>query len=218
MIKPNQWKNVPEDKKEKLLSASIEEFAEYGFEKASTNRIIKKAEISKGLLFHYFGNKKTLYLATLDLVTEKLNREFNNRLGEKNSRDIFDKILIFSKIKLFLHSQYPLEYRMIMEAYLNIPESLKEELTARYEEIYKTGYLSFINDIDYSKFNSTIDHKKAVGYIWLAVEGFSNKYMQTYKERKEDLIKDMPLILTELEEFLNMLKNGFYPAPTTRDD
>ena len=49
------------EKKNRIINSAIEEFSKYPFNKASTNNIVKNAEISKGLLFHYFGNKKELY-------------------------------------------------------------------------------------------------------------------------------------------------------------
>ena len=36
------------------------EFAQSGFEKASTNEIVKRSNISKGSLFNYFNSKKDL--------------------------------------------------------------------------------------------------------------------------------------------------------------
>ena len=46
------FENLPEDKKKRIIEASIEEFAKKGYEKASTNNIVKTAGISKGILFH----------------------------------------------------------------------------------------------------------------------------------------------------------------------
>ncbi|WP_108026186.1 TetR/AcrR family transcriptional regulator [Melghirimyces profundicolus] len=37
------------------MEAAIGSFAEHRYSKGSTNRIIQKSGISKGLLFHYFG-------------------------------------------------------------------------------------------------------------------------------------------------------------------
>ena len=47
-----------EEKKQKIYQAALEEFVEHGYQNASTNRITQRAGISKGLLFHYFKNKK----------------------------------------------------------------------------------------------------------------------------------------------------------------
>ena len=45
---------MDEEKKQKIINASIEEFSK-GYSLASTNEIVRKAGVSKGLLFHYFG-------------------------------------------------------------------------------------------------------------------------------------------------------------------
>lgn len=42
------------------------EFCEYGFEKASLNRIITRACESKGRTYHYFADKGALFCATLE--------------------------------------------------------------------------------------------------------------------------------------------------------
>ncbi|MHA1984599.1 MAG: TetR/AcrR family transcriptional regulator [Candidatus Hodarchaeales archaeon] len=54
-------KQIPKDKKERIITAGIKEFAEKGYALASTNRICQNAGISKGLLFHYFETKKQFY-------------------------------------------------------------------------------------------------------------------------------------------------------------
>lgn len=60
--------------------AGVSEFAEYGYENSSTNRIVKKAGISKGSLFKYFPTKEDFYFYVLDEITAELN----SSLEEKN--------------------------------------------------------------------------------------------------------------------------------------
>mgnify|MGYP001006429114 FL=1 len=60
---------IDEQKRQRVIRASIEEFAK-GYEVASTNEIVRKAGISKGLLFHYFGNKKNLYMSVFREVVQ----------------------------------------------------------------------------------------------------------------------------------------------------
>ena len=40
--------NLPDEKRQTIINAAIEEFAEYGLENASTNRIVANSGISKG--------------------------------------------------------------------------------------------------------------------------------------------------------------------------
>lgn len=50
----SKFLNLDSEKQNRILNAAINEFAEKGYENASTNEIVKDAGISKGLLFHYF--------------------------------------------------------------------------------------------------------------------------------------------------------------------
>ena len=52
------FKNIDIEKRDRIINSALEEFSKNRFEKASTNNIVKNANISKGLLFHYFANKK----------------------------------------------------------------------------------------------------------------------------------------------------------------
>ncbi|MCS4470020.1 TetR/AcrR family transcriptional regulator [Clostridium botulinum] len=87
----NNLKNIPKDKKEAILEAALEEFAIGGYENASTNKIVEKASISKGLLFHYFGNKKGLFIYVYNYYLEFLKRELYIKVDTKE-RDILERV------------------------------------------------------------------------------------------------------------------------------
>ncbi|MBG0763851.1 MAG: helix-turn-helix transcriptional regulator [Tissierellales bacterium] len=55
--------NIDEKKKIKIINSAMEEFSKNSYDKASTNRIVEKAGISKGSLFKYFESKKKLFLS-----------------------------------------------------------------------------------------------------------------------------------------------------------
>ena len=55
------FNELDKSKQDKIIESAIKEFAEYGYEEGSTNRIVKDCGISKGSLFKYFENKEELY-------------------------------------------------------------------------------------------------------------------------------------------------------------
>ncbi|WP_186785997.1 TetR/AcrR family transcriptional regulator [Paenibacillus agilis] len=55
------FERLPQEKQDKIFQAALSEFAAYGFDAASTNRIVKQAGIPKGSLFQYFGDKESLF-------------------------------------------------------------------------------------------------------------------------------------------------------------
>lgn len=63
--------NLPDDKRERILNAAIDEFAEYYYHKASITRIVNNAEIAKGSFYQYFQDKKDLFKHVVEKIGEK---------------------------------------------------------------------------------------------------------------------------------------------------
>lgn len=55
------FENLPDEKRERVLSEATREFADHGYHQASVNRIVSRLGIAKGSLFKYFGNKQGLF-------------------------------------------------------------------------------------------------------------------------------------------------------------
>ena len=52
-------------RRRQIVHAAAHVFAEHGFEAASTAKICKAAGVSTGALFHYFANKREIFVAVL---------------------------------------------------------------------------------------------------------------------------------------------------------
>src|ERR1700685_3611147 len=63
-----------------VLSAAVTEFAKSGYAGTSTDAIAKRAGISQPYLFRLFGTKKDLFIATLNLVDDRIVRELTNAI------------------------------------------------------------------------------------------------------------------------------------------
>ncbi len=57
--------NIPAEKREKILSVALNEFATKGFENANINTIAQKAGISVGSIYKYFDSKADLFSTTV---------------------------------------------------------------------------------------------------------------------------------------------------------
>lgn len=207
----DKFESLPDEKKQRILDACIEEFALYGYDKASTNSIVKKADISKGILFHYFGNKKTLFLYIFDYCINKLvNRYYS--MKEIEPKDIFERIMWSSIVKMKAFHEEPHMTKLILLAISNMPKSLEPELTQRYNDIYEKNMPQFFQDIDTSKFRTDIDSQKAIELIMMCADGISNRYLQKYKNRPVDeVFNDAEKIMKDFNECMEILKFGIYP-------
>ncbi len=63
--------NLAEEKRQRILEITIDEFAAYGYQNASISRIVEKAEIAKGSFYQYFEDKKDLFKYVITVAGEK---------------------------------------------------------------------------------------------------------------------------------------------------
>jgi AcrR family transcriptional regulator len=67
-----RFNKLPVEKRTKLLDIAAQEFAKYGFEDASVNRILEQAHMSKGAAYYYFEDKVDLFCTVIQYAMERL--------------------------------------------------------------------------------------------------------------------------------------------------
>ncbi len=99
--------NLSEEKKERIINAALEEFSLQSFSDASITNIVKKAEISRGSFYQYFGNKENLYNYLVHHLYTIHRGDLLNILIQ-NSGNLYDSLLSFfnSYIDELVHSNY----------------------------------------------------------------------------------------------------------------
>ena len=204
------FENLPEDKKKRIIDASTDEFAKNGYKKASTNNMVKAASISKGILFHYFGSKKNLYLYIVDYITKYMIEKFY-KTNDYPSDDIFERLLQRGMLKLKMAYDDPLMYELLYGAFVNTPDELKRDIQERYKKLYAQNAQRFYKELDTSKFRKDINPQKAVELIIIFLDGMNNKYINTYKNRSPGAaLIEIEKITEEAKEYFEMLKKGIY--------
>ena len=162
----NSIQHISNEKRKAILEASIEEFSLRGYRNASTNNIVKKAGTSKGILFHYFTNKKTLYLFVIDQLVCYFAEKCLESDYAQNS-DVFERIIKWNEKILNIEYNDPVEFKFAVSILLNIPDDIMRELTSKYKDLYRRYYMYFIKDIDTSKFREGLDPNRVFVYISL---------------------------------------------------
>ncbi|SDW56025.1 transcriptional regulator, TetR family [Marininema mesophilum] len=202
--------NMPPNKREAVLQAAIEEFAERGYEQGSTNRIIQQSGISKGLLFHYLGSKKNVYLFALDYCIQYYVDHIYAKIDDP-SPDIIQRILQISLLKTRMYSSTPVMYRMVVTAFVDTPPELNEEMTARNEKLYEDHFQRLMLDgIDFTCFRKEVDVQKGIELLFSAMEVMSKKLMDSYLEKEDRGLGDMEKFHEELKEYLEIFRYGLY--------
>ena len=204
----SKFLNLKPDKQMRIINAAIREFAQKGYENASTNQIVKEADISKGILFHYFKNKKDLFLFLYDFAVDTLKEDYFEKL-DTTSRDIFERLRQVSVYKLGIVGRYPEIYNFLMAAHFEESAEVRHDIAKRDNELLAKGYGKVYENIDFSLFKEGVDIKKAIEIISWSVEGFAMKEQEKLKH-SVDLEKDYQSILAGFDPYLDMLKKSFY--------
>ncbi len=200
--------SLDEEKQDRIINAAITEFAKKGYGKASTNEIVKEANISKGLLFHYFKSKKDLFLFLYDYFTELLTKEFYEKF-DLTEKDIFTRLKNLMVIKMQLINKHPEIMNFMIAANYEESAEIRAELENRKNEMLTSSYQKIFDNIDVSKFKEGIDIKRAMSTIIWTFEGFRNQEVEKAK-LAGDSQNDFTEAFAEIDFYIELLRKSFY--------
>lgn len=190
------------------MRAAVEEFAARGYEMASTNAITARAGISKGLLFHYFGSKKNLYVQILREIVGREVERFKRTLPELHP-DIVERLFQISLYKHKIVREDPVAARFLATV-LQAPEEVKPEVAILFREMEASSARTRTEGVDTTRFRPGIDPTKAVTLINLCVEGLGGLYARRVGPETVDKPEAIEAMLQEMREYLDLLKFGIY--------
>ena len=90
---------LPVQKQEAILNAGFCVFSQNSYKKSPTSEIADAAGISKSLLFHYFYNKRELYLFLWEKCAQ-ITMEALEKSGCYEQTDLFDSMNLGLQAKI----------------------------------------------------------------------------------------------------------------------
>lgn len=201
--------DLKKDKQDRIINGALKIFALNGYKKASTDEVVKEAGISKGLLFHYFGNKQGLYAFIYEYSARYISLELT-RVVAGTKQDFFGFFKQIEEAKLQVMKRYPY-LQMFLDAieYEDKEEALIE-IRARSSiliEIYKR-----VKDkMDTSALKPETDVDKLVSMIQIIVVELTRKQFQQNGSKNPDLL------YLEICGYLDLLQLNFYKEVKERE-
>ncbi|KXZ39368.1 transcriptional regulator, TetR family [Alkalithermobacter thermoalcaliphilus JW-YL-7 = DSM 7308] len=96
------------EKRDELIKVAIDEFGENGYDKASLNNILKKANISKGTFYYHFKNKEELYIYLVEMLIQEKKKFFiENVDANVFAKDIFTIFIELGKAGIKFAKENP---------------------------------------------------------------------------------------------------------------
>lgn len=202
-LKEHKIMNLDYKKRKRIINAALEEFT-LGYAQASTDQIVQKANISKGLLFHYFGTKKKLFFFLYSYALDIIGGEFN--LTDSKSKDYIKNLWDLSLKSRKLIEKYDRIYNFLAAAHLILLNEFPNNEIAEENpvEVIKKKYKS---RADKNLFKESVDAKRALDIIEWTVDGYSKELSKRYSNI--DDIQYLSSKETEFIEIENDLKSYF---------
>ncbi|MBR0163337.1 MAG: TetR/AcrR family transcriptional regulator [Lachnospiraceae bacterium] len=161
--------DLRKEKQDRIMGAAMEVFAQCGYEHASTDDMVKRAHISKGLLFHYFGSKLGLYTFLYDYSVRFMTMQFARTIPE-GERDYFRLQEYLLEAWSDAMRQYPYIRLFLMGADEETDEEALKEITDK-----RDAYSQTLSDIaaryDEKPFKRDAPVEMVSNMVWYALAG-----------------------------------------------
>lgn len=171
----NQEKQT--QKYKKILQSGYKQFALLGYEKTTIDGILKEANISKGLFYHHFQNKKDLFLHLYQVAAKEVIKQTKMLMTQNEKKDFFDFVKEYMKIQFMYGKEYP--YCMLFlkkaeeentEIYSEVQKMMKQTISQRYQMI--------MQGLDYGRLKKDISPQQAIQIVMWISMGFTNQILK----------------------------------------
>ncbi|MBS5522330.1 MAG: TetR/AcrR family transcriptional regulator [Clostridiales bacterium] len=198
-----QFLRLPEEKRVKIINAAMEIFAKNDYPHASTDLIAAKAGISKGSLFYYFSNKKSLYLYLIN-YTEELTKGLILDDAFWKITDFFDLLTYTSAKKAEVLKRNPYFMDFSIRAFYSRGETVSEETNHYVQSSISQIFPRYFKNIRFDKFKENVDPREIMDMlIWI-----SDGYIHQMKCQGKAL--DMDDLMEHFERWSQILKTTAY--------
>jgi len=193
--------NLKREKQDRFINASLKIFSENGYQKASTDDIVREAGISKGLLFHYFGSKLGLYEFVYNYSTKLLMMEYSGNVSSEGM-DFFElqKQMEVSKKNIMISYPYMNVFvgKAFREESFEVLSVVADSMD-QYSECLAQTYAK----ADISRFKEGIDPSAILKMSIFVADGVLNEQFQNGRI-------DPDAYYEEVVSYLDVLKENLY--------
>lgn len=184
--------------KDKLLEVAFNEIYENGYKSTTVDKILKKAKMNKGSMYHFFKSKKELTLAVIDMhVSKYIEDKYSVLL--KNDESIIDNLIELVKNKNTYNFTYGCRLNNLVQELSSCDEEFKlalEKVYFRFERIIELVLQKAIDKSEISHPNV----KDLAIFVVASIEGC----LCTAKKSSSSGIYIS--CISQLEYYLNSLK------------
>ena len=195
--------SLPEARQDLIRNSAMVEFGANTFKKTSADSIAKRAGVSKGLLFHYFKDKRELYLYLFHYALEVCIKKYMMITYDFGETDFFLALEMGQKVKMDMVRRCPGLFRFVMRAYYERDSLLSPHLRKGLNSLLESTSRDFLARMDLYKFKEDIDPWEVIRLLTLTAEGMMAR-------TGADTAEEIETLFQEYKKYADMLKRQFY--------
>lgn len=192
---------LPPEKQQAIINAGYRVFSQNSYKNSPMSEIAAEAGISKSLLFHYFHNKKELYLFLWDKCAET-TIEFLTRYGCYGQTELFESMERGMRAKMEIIRLYPDMGNFTIKAFYEKDAGISAAIQESYHRYYNLKADKTRLNLDPSQFYTRTGYSYDVSRNVLGFEGLSLKgYLWEMVQQGNVDIEKMEKDFTKLMAF-----------------
>lgn len=163
---------LPPEKQQAIINAGYRVFSQNSYKNSPMSEIAAEAGISKSLLFHYFHNKKELYLFLWDKCAET-TIEFLTRYGCYGQAELFESMERGMRAKMEIIRLYPDMGNFTIKAFYEKDAGISAAIQESYHRYYNLKADKTRLNLDPSQFYTRTGYSYDVSRNVLGFGGLS---------------------------------------------
>ena len=188
--------SLPEEKRQAILNAAYRVFSQNSYKNSPMSEIAADAGISKSLLFHYFHNKKELYLYLWDYCAQ-ITIEYMTQYGCYGQTELFESMERGMRAKMEIIRKYPDMGNFTIKAFYEKDEEICAAIQESYHKYFNLKADKTRFNLDPSQFREGLDVAMMYREMYWASEG----YLWEMVQRGDMDVNLMEKDFTKLLEF-----------------
>lgn len=193
--------NLPIEKQERIINAGYRVFSQNSYKKSPMSEIADAAGISKSLLFHYFLNKKELYMFLWDNCA-KTTVQYLTEYKCYEQKDLFEMMYRGMQAKMEIIRKYPDMARFVIKAYYEKDPAVCDDIRQSYQKYLNMKTNSTLMNLKPEKFVPGLDLRMMYREMYWASEGY-------LWERVQQGNLDMDQMEEDFEKLINFWKTVY---------
>ena len=163
--------SLPQEKQQAIINAGYRVFSQNAYKNSPMSEIAAEAGISKSLLFHYFRNKRELYLFLWDQCA-KMTVDVLTRYGCDERRELFASMERGLRAKADLIRQYPDMAAFTIRAFYEKDQEVCAAVQESYHRYFNLKADEVRVDLDPAQFIPGLDIPMMYQEMYWASEGY----------------------------------------------